>query len=117
MYLCVFSLSEVSFRLQVLHFVFSNSLVEGHFMLSCSHPLQALYIENENNRPTVAVKKTLPFPLPSVPFVRLQNGAGTDCKCRLAPSVPFHSFPAVVYWARQQALYCGMGASTTGSTI
>jgi hypothetical protein len=29
---------------------------------------------------TVAVKKTLPFPLPFVPFVRLQNGAGTDCK-------------------------------------
>ena len=30
-----------------------------------------------------------------------------------APSIPFHSFPAVMYWARQQALCCGMGASTT----
>ena len=32
---------------------------------------------------------------------------------------PFRSvsFPAVVYWARQQGLYCGMGASATGSTV
>ena len=66
---------------------------------------------------TVVIKKTLLFLLPSVLFIRLQNGAGMDCKCRLAPSVPFHSFPAVVYLARQQALYCGIGASTTGSTI
>ena len=50
-------------------------------------------------------QKTLLFPLPSVPFVCLQNGAGVDCK--LPPSVPFYSFPAVL-WARQQALYCGM---------
>ena len=25
-------------------------------------------------------------------------------------AILFHSFPAVVCWARQQALYCGMGA-------
>ena len=36
---------------------------------------------------------------------------------RIANAILFHSFPAVVYCARQQALYYGMGASTTGSTI
>ena len=39
---------------------------------------------------TVAVKKTLPFSLPSVLFVRLQNGAQTDCKRSLGQSIPFH---------------------------
>ena len=59
---------------------------------------------------TVAVKKMLPFPLLSIPFVRLRNRARTDCKHRLAWFVPFRSvsFPAVV----QQAQYCGMSAST-----
>jgi hypothetical protein len=61
---------------------------------------------------TVAVKKTFPFLF--VPFLCLQNGAGTDCKREhhLLRSV---SFPAVVYCVRQYALYCGMKAITTDS--
>jgi hypothetical protein len=40
---------------------------------------------------TVTVKKTLPFLLLFVLFVRLQNKAGTDCKRNQAWSAPFPS--------------------------
>ena len=65
---------------------------------------------SEVEEDTVVVKKMLLFPLPSIPFVPWQNGAQTDCNHKQAVySILAVSFPAVVYWAREQALYCGIG--------
>jgi hypothetical protein len=51
-----------------------------------------------------------------IPFVRVQNGTRRDCmhanENERSTFVPFVLFPAVEYSARQQALYCGMGAGT-----
>ena len=73
-------------------------------LLSGKHPLTNFIVASEYlpllHAGAMLLKRTLLFPLPSIPFVRLQNGAGTDCKHKLGPcihsSVPFISCSCVL---------------------